>query len=92
MGHYKSRQPLTRYPPLARAGPAGEGQEAVTAGPLDSAYWRKRAEEARATAREANEAVAEATMLSIARMYDELADRAEAREQGKLPDGDGHAA
>jgi hypothetical protein len=50
--------------------------------PLSSRYWRKRALEAREVAKEAGDPQAEAAMLRVAHMYDELAERAEARESG----------
>jgi hypothetical protein len=45
-----------------------------------SAYWRQCAEEARMMADEMRDPTARNTMLDIARMYDEMAERAAARE------------
>ena len=50
-----------------------------------AAYWRDRAEEARAMADEMKDTVAKATMREIARKYETMADRAEKRE-GKNPE------
>jgi len=63
--------------------PAGRS---TASDPLSSGYWRRRAEDARLTAHESEGADTEASMLAIARMYDELADRAKARESGRQPD------
>jgi len=48
-----------------------------------SQYWRARAEEARAKAGEMRDAFTEATMLEIARMYDQMAERAALEEKGR---------
>ena len=51
---------------------------------FSSPYWRERADEARARASEMHGIETEATkatMLQIAKMYDEMAQRAEARER-----------
>ena len=45
-------------------------------------YWHERAEEARAMAEEMTDPVAQETMLGIARSYEKIAKRAEAREAG----------
>ena len=46
-----------------------------------SGYWRKKAEEIRATADQMKERVAKGMALKISDMYDALADRAAEREQ-----------
>jgi hypothetical protein len=51
---------------------------------INSLYWRERADEARARASEMHgieTKATKATMLQIAKMYDEMAQRAEARER-----------
>ena len=45
-----------------------------------SAYWRKRATDARARSAEMTDAAAEAKLQTIARMYDQMADHAAKRE------------
>jgi hypothetical protein len=45
-----------------------------------SAYWRKRARDARARSGEIADAAAEARLQTIARMYDQMADHAAKRE------------
>ena len=51
-------------------------------------HWRERAEEARAIADQMTDADARRTMLDIANSYDNLAERAAAREAGKpVPKG-----
>jgi hypothetical protein len=46
----------------------------VNDNPLSSDYWRKRATEARKGAAEAGDLQTEATILSVARLYDEMAE------------------
>jgi hypothetical protein len=48
---------------------------------LRSEYWRKKAEEARATADQMDDQVAKGMALKIADMYDALAGRAAERER-----------
>jgi hypothetical protein len=45
-----------------------------------SAYWRKRARDARARSAEMTDAAAEAKLQTNARMYDQMADHAAKRE------------
>ena len=63
----------------------------MTGGPLSSSYWRKRAQQARAEAAKELDPGAKSTMETIARLYDELADRAALRERGIQPDEQGDA-
>ncbi len=45
-----------------------------------SAYWRKRARDARVRSAEMTDAATEAKLQTIARMYDQMADHAAKRE------------
>lgn len=56
-----------------------------TNGLRTSAYWRQRAEEARARAQEMHDVEAKATMENVATMYDAMAVRAEIRERRTNP-------
>jgi hypothetical protein len=49
----------------------------------DPAHWRQRAEEARRIANQMDDPVTKATMLDIARAYEQLASLAEARTASK---------
>ena len=50
-------------------------------------HWRMRAEEARAIADDCEDAYSRECMLSIARQYDELAERASQAASAKRPSG-----
>jgi hypothetical protein len=52
----------------------------------DPEHWRKRAEEARALAKQMNDETSKQTMLKIAADYDHLAERAEGRAKGAQSD------
>jgi len=49
-----------------------------------SEYWQERGEEARARAEETSDAEARATMLSIAYLYDLMAERAARKEATEI--------
>jgi len=51
----------------------------------DPTHWRVRAEEARILANQMNDSEAKAAMLRIAADYEHLAQRAEDRASGRLP-------
>jgi hypothetical protein len=53
------------------------------------AYWRKRAEEARASAAEMRNPAAKALLEAIASLYDRIAEQTERRSNGRKGDGDG---
>jgi hypothetical protein len=60
----------------------GEHMGDKGAGLRTSQYWRQRAEEARARAREMRDKEAEVMMRAVAAMYEEMADRA-AKPEGR---------
>jgi hypothetical protein len=54
---------------------------------LGPAHWQERAREARVLAEQMSDEESRATMLEIARDYDKLAQRAEARQKPEPPPG-----
>ena len=76
-----SKDPSTSSAKPLTTGPAPRPEERDEDGLRSAAFWRMKAEEARALAESMSDPEATATIVSIAAMYESMANRTDAREK-----------